>query len=237
MPFPTDGRNHHDAIKVERTMSKFQKPYEEYYRKNIEKFIHVGGTKTTVDFKILFVDNSEVTKSLKEKRLISRGSFDYINSSEFPTDLIPKSIAIYDQWRGINNSSKKNLLIESISDDLVNFPKEFLTNFFKDKVIKKYEKLDGLDVVETSTNKLFINVVPTFFEVLKNGGYLKVQDNGKKQMSYKLDLYDSNHNLLPETGLRIRLHLNNGWTKWYNGKTSVLVLKLQQDKVSKMLQK
>ena len=62
MPFPTDGRNHHDAIKVERTMSKFQKPYEEYYRKNIEKFIHVGGTKTTVDFKILFVDNSEVTK-------------------------------------------------------------------------------------------------------------------------------------------------------------------------------
>lgn len=235
MPFPSDGRNHHEAIKVEKSMSLYKKEYEEYYGKMIEKFIHVGGTKSKVDFKILFPDGSEVTKSLKKKRLISNGSFDYINSSDLSTDLIPNSNEVYEKYRGMNDRSKKNLLIESISDDLLNLPKEFLTDFFKDKVIKKYEELGGLDIVETSTNKLFINVVPSFFEILNNGGYLKVQDNGKKQMSYKLDLYNSNDELLPETGLRIRLHLNNGWTKWYNGKTSVLVIKVQQDKVSKML--
>lgn len=235
MSFPSDGRNHHESIKVEKSMSLYKKEYEEYYGKMIEEFIHIGGTKTTVDFKILFLDGSEVTKSLKKKRLISNGSFDYINSSEFSTDLIPNSNVVYEKYRGMNDKSKKNLLIESISDDLLNLPKEFLTNFFKGKVIKKYEELGGLDLVETSTNKLFINVVPSFFEILNNGGYLKVQDNGKKQMSYKLDLYNSNDELLPETGLRIRLHLNNGWTKWYNGESSVLVIKVQQDKVSKML--
>jgi len=237
MPFPTDGRNHHDAIKVEKTMSRFKKPYEEYYRKKIEKFIHVGGTKGKIDFTILFVDGSKIRKSLKKKKTIDNGSYDYINSSDFSIDFIPESIEVYNQYRGMKDNNSENLLIDAISSDLNNLPKEFITNFIKHKIIEESKKFDGLDIVETSTNKLFINVVPTFFETINNGGYLKVQDNGKKQMSYKLDLYDSNHNLLPETGLRIRLHLNNGWTKWYNGKTSVLVLKIQQDKVSKMLKK
>ena len=200
MSFPSDGRNHHEAIKVEKTMSLYKKEYEDYYGKMIKQFIHIGGTKSTVDFKILFIDGSEITKSLKKKKSINNGSFDYINSSDFSDSFIPKSNEIYEKYRGMNNRNKKNLLIESISDDLLNLPKKFFTNFFKDKVIKKYEELDGLDIVETSTNKLFINVVPSFFEILNNGGYLKVQDNGKKQMSYKLDLYNSNDELLPETG-------------------------------------
>lgn len=237
MPYPSDGRNHHSSIEVEKTMSQFKKQYEDYYGKMIRKFIHLGGTKTTVDVKILFVDGSEKKISLKAKKDIDSGSFDYINTSDFPTLLTPKSIEIYKNYRGLKDRGSKDLLIDSISSDLLNLPKEFLTNFVKDKVIKKYdEDIDSLDIVETSTNKLFIGVVPSFFEVLKNGGYLKVQNNGKKQMSYKLDLYDSNDKLLSETGLRLRLHLNNGWTRWINGsKPSVLVIKLQQDKVSKIL--
>lgn len=235
MSFPSDGRNHHEAIKVEKTMYLYKEQYEKEYGKSIQKFVHVGGTKTKVDFKIIFDDGVEVTKSLKKKRLISNGSFDYINTSKFPIDLIPKSNAVYEKYRGKKDRGKKNLLIESISDDLLNLPKEFLTNFFKNNVIKKYEELGGLDLVETSTNKLFINITPPFFEILNNGGYLEVNDSGKKQMSYKLDVYNSNGELLPETGLRIRLHLNNGWTKWYNGESSFLVIKVQQDKVSKIL--
>lgn len=237
MSFPTDGRNHHDSIEVEKNMSLFKKEYEEYYGKPIKEFIHIGGTMNKVDFKILFVDGTEITKSLKKKILINKGSYDYINTSDFSSDLIPISSKIHKKFRGMNDKSTKQLLIESISRDLLNLPKEFLTTFFKDKVVQKYKGIGGLDIVETSTNKLFINVSPPFFGILNDGGYLKLQENGKKQMSYKLDLYDSNDNLLPETGLRIRLHLNNGWTKWYNGETSNLVLKLQQDKVSKMLQK
>ena len=38
-----------------------------------------------------------------------------------------------------------------------------------------------------------------------------------------------------DLGLRVRLHLNNGWTKWRKGKNSVLCLKFQQDKVYKII--
>ena len=35
--------------------------------------------------------------------------------------------------------------------------------------------------------------------------------------------------------LRVRLHLNNGKTKWLNGKSSSLVVKFQQDMVHKLV--
>jgi hypothetical protein len=236
MSYPSDGRNHHQSIQVEKSMSSYKSEYEKYYGKNIEKFIHVGGTRNTIDFKILFSDGSEITKSLKKKNNIKNGSFDLINTSDFPSELISNSSVIYEEFHGMKDKSKRSLLIDGISYDLLNMDKNILANIIKGKVINKYENIGGLDIVETSTKKLFINVVPPFFQVLKDGGYFKVQDNGKKQMSYKLDLYNSNDELLPETGLRIRLHLNNGWAKWYNGENTVLVIKIQQDKVSKMLQ-
>jgi hypothetical protein len=235
MSFPSDGRNHHQAIKVEKSMSSYKEKYEEYYGKKIEQIIHVGGTKTTVDFKILFYDGSEITKSLKKKNSVKKGSFDYINTTDFSTELTLNSSVIYKQFHGMKDKSKKSLLIEAISHDLLNMNTDTLVNIIKVKVINKYETIGGLDILETSTEKLHINVTPKFFQVLKGGGYLKVQNNGKKQMSYKLDLYNSNDELLPETGLRIRLHLNNGWTKWYEGGSTSLVVKIQQDKVSKML--
>jgi hypothetical protein len=235
MSFPSDGRNHHQSIKVEKSMSSYKEKYEEYYGKKIKKFIHVGGTRTTVDFKILFCDGTEISKSLKKKNSINQGSFDYINTTDFPSELISNSSVTYKEFHGMKDKSKKPLLIDAISEDLLKMDKDTLVNLIKDKIINKYEKIGGLDIVETSTKKLYINVVPKFFEVLNDGGYLKVQDNRKKQMSYKLDLYNSNDELLPETGLRIRLHLNNGWTKWYEGGQTSLVVKIQQDKVSKML--
>ncbi len=234
--FPSNGKNHHDSIQSEKTIKKFQPKYEEYYNKEIKEFIHIGGTKTVIDFKIKFADDTEITKSLKKKNDIENGSFDYINTSVYSDEIISESMNIYKEYRGKKNKEGKELLKDAISKDLKNLSSEFVTDLVI-KVVNKYEQIGGLDIVETSTSKLFINVVPKFFEVLNNGGYLKIRATEKVQMSYMIDLYDSMGKLLPETGLRLRLHLNNGWTKWYNGESSNLVFKLQQDKVSKILQK
>lgn len=234
MSFPSDGRNHKNALEYERTMYLYKSHFENFYNKEIDNIEHVGGTKTVVDFKINFIDGSYVSKSLKKKTSLKNGSFDYINTSDFDKSLISKSYDIYKKYKGLKNKLAKDFLIMSISDDLVNMKSEDITNIIK-KIIEKYRKIGGLDLLETSTNKVFINVVPPFFKIIEEGGFLSVNNSGKKSMSYKLDIYDKDGKLQNDLGLRIRLHLNNGWTKWYNGESSSIVIKIQQDKVLKLI--
>lgn len=53
-------------------------------------------------------------------------------------------------------------------------------------------------------------------------------------MSYKILGFDVDGNEV-DISLRIRVHLNNGSSKWLNGESSVLVLKFQQDSVYKIV--
>jgi hypothetical protein len=236
MAFPSDGRNHRDGIKVEKSIYKYKEVFESHYNKKILKITHIGGTKTLIDFEIEFFDGSKITKSLKKKKTIKNGSFDYINCSDFDPKITKNSKDIHNKIKNKHYFTREDLN-KSISDDLLNLNSEDLTKFVIDKVINKYKKIGGLDIFETSTNNLYIDIKPYFFEVLENGGYLKVKNNKKINQSYMLDLFDKNDILQEDCGLRIRLHLNNGWTKLKNGGYSVLVLKLQQDKVDKILKK
>jgi hypothetical protein len=235
MSFPSDGRNHIDSINVEKSMPKYKKQYESYYGKTIKDITHIGGTQTVIDFKIEFNDGTVLNKSLKKKKRLDNGSFDYVNTSDFNKSLIPNSFSVYEKYKGINDKTKKNVLIESICEDLINMDNNVITELIKNKVIDKYRKINGLDIVETNTDKLYINIEPGFFKKIEDGGYFEINNSNKKQMSYKLNLYDKDGNLQSDTGLRIRLHLNNGWTKWFHGKSSNLVIKIQQDKVNKLL--
>lgn len=234
MAFPSDGRNHRDGVEVEKSMKNFKKVFESHYKKSINKITHKGGTKDLIDFEIEFIDGTSITKSLKKKKTINNGSYDYINCSEFNPKIAKNSKEIYQKIKNKENFTRDDL-IKSISKDLLNLESEELTKFVIDKVINKYKKIGGLDIIETSTNKLYIDVKPYFFEVLENGGYLKVKNNGKINQSYMLDLFNKDGILQEDCGLRIRLHLNNGWTKLKNGGYSTLVLKLQQDKVKKII--
>jgi hypothetical protein len=236
MSFPIDGRNHRESVMIEKSMSDYKSYFELFYGKVISKIEHVGGTKTVVDFKIEFLDGTIKNKSLKKKKSLKNGSFDYVNISDFDKNNIKKSFDVYNQFKGKNNKQGKNFLVSSLSEDLVNMESSFITKLVLEKIIYKYEKIGGLDILETSTNTLYIDVEPNFFKVLKNGGYLKIRHNGFTQMSYMLDLFNNEGVLQEDAGLRIRLHLNNGWTKWYNGGSSYLVIKIQQDKVNRLIE-
>ncbi len=233
MAYKQDGSPHREAVLVEKSIPKYKERFEFYYKKPIMNITHVGGTTTTIDFEIKFFDGSILKKSLKKKKILKNGSFDYINTSDIDKLLIPNSLMAYKKYRGTNNSLAKRYLIDSIGEDLQKMSSKTITDIVKNKIIKKYDEI-GLDIIETTTDKLYIDIIPLFFETIKNGGYLNIKQVDKKQMSYMLNLYNKEGNLIPDCGLRIRLHLNNGWTKWYRGESSNLVIKIQQDKVDKL---
>jgi hypothetical protein len=237
MSYPSDGRNHSDAILSEKNMGKYKSHYEKLYCERIVRFIHVGGTRTKIDFVIEFEDGTSLKKSLKKKTSLKKGSFDYINTSDISSDLIIGSKKIHEKYKGCNSIEYKDKMIQALSHDLQNISSEQLTKILIDKIIIPYREINGLEILETSTGTIYSNVEPSFMTIIENGGHVKIQKSSKIQMSYQIDLFDSNGLLQKECGLRIRLHLNNGWTKWLQNSGSSIVIKIQQDKVAKLIKK
>jgi hypothetical protein len=83
--------------------------------------------------------------------------------------------------------------------------------------------------------KTISQLVPKIFDLVDKGYKLKIQMGRGKTSAKVLCENGDGENL--DLGLRVRVHLNNGWSKWHKGETSVLCLKFQQDKVYKMLNK
>lgn len=238
MSYPSDGRNHSEAILSEKNMHKYKPHYEKLYCKRIVRFIHVGGTQSKVDFVIEFEDGTFLKKSLKKKTSIKKGSFDYINTSDISSDLKTESNKIYEKYKGSNRIEHKKKMIQALSQDLQNISSEQLTEILTNKIITPYREMNGLEILDTSTSTIYSNIEPSFMTTIQNGGHAKIRKSSKTQMSYQIDLFDSDNLLQNECGLRIRLHLNNGWTKWIqNSGSSSIVIKIQQDKVDKLIKK
>jgi hypothetical protein len=237
MAYPTDGRNHREAINSEKKMTLNLEFFSNYYQKKIIQINHIGGTKNTTDFRILFEDNSFVDHSLKSKKDIQTGSFDLINISTGALNIdvnFGRTAKIYQNFKGKKNKSAYELLKESISLDLDSLSPRFITDIFKQKVVKKYEKIQ-LTLEDRKTKKIFPNVKLKYFDLVSEGFELVLRKTNKISMSRKIDLMDKNGNIYKDSGLRLRLHLNNGVTKWINNENSVIVLKFQQDSVNKLI--
>lgn len=241
MSYPSDGRNHRNAIEAEKSMPLYKPEFEIFFGKKVKEIIHVGGTSTKVDYKITFEDDSYEKRSLKKKDSLDKGSFDYANISAASFHLhLSRSHEIYEKYKGNGeNEINKNELLKAIDDDLQNLDSDILTLMILYKICDKYNTgaIDGIDILDLSTNQIYLGLMPKFIDVVLSGGYFQVKKKKreKPQMSYELILFDNQGKEQKNTGLRIRLHLNNGWTKWYNGKNSYLSLKFQQDKVKKFL--
>jgi hypothetical protein len=237
MAFPSDGRNHSKAIKSEKNLIDFKKEIENFYNKPILEISHIGGTQNKVDNTILFIDESKINISLKDKEDIRSGSFDYVNTSNFDwnSNGFTKSLNIYSLYRGSKNVLFYKQLTNAISSELSIIPDDILTKLFINNVYDKYEseKID-LTIIDKKTGKIFCGVIPPVFNLIKNGGKLTIKKTGRNTCSYIVEGIDINNNKV-NLGLRIRVHLNNGKTKWINGGSSQLVIKFQQDKVHSFL--
>lgn len=239
MAYPSNGINHHNAINSEKNILKHLKTLEEFYNKEIKEIYHLGGTKNKTDYIILFKDGTESKHSLKSKKNIKSGSFDYVNTTLRPlSKYMTQTLDIYKKYRGCEDLLKYDLLKKSISDEIrLNINSEVLTQFFLDTVIKKYdEQKITLTIEDQKNNTLYINVIPKVFEFVSNGGKLILRIRGNKEsMSYILDGINDNGEIIKDFGLRLRIHLNNGPTKWLKGKNATVIAKFQQDKVHNLI--
>jgi hypothetical protein len=235
MSFPNDGRNHHNAVKSEKSLYIYKNQIEKIYNKNISKFKHLGGTKNKTDVIIYFEDGTFKNISLKEKKKgLDTGSFDYVNTSSFDKSIFDKSFQIYNTYKNTKKSKYSKILKECCSIDLDNISDEVITKFFINNVVKKYEKIDLLII--DGKNKKIYKIVPLVFDYVKKGGILTILKNDKITQSKKV-LAKSLNNSIDLFNLRIRFHLNNGNSKWLglNNGSSNLVIKFQQDKVKSLI--
>jgi hypothetical protein len=235
MSYPSNGKNHHIAVKDEQKLSENINIYEKHYGKKVEKIIPIGGTKSKTDILIIFEDGTKIKISLKSKNSIRKGSFDYVNSSCFGIlkENFVKTLETYVKYNNSRNLKGYELLKKNISEDLLSIPDKYLTQLFKESVIDKYDEL-SLVIQDKKEGKIYFDVKPKVFAFVKNGGILKLKNTGKNTMSYQLIGYDTNGQEF-EFGLRIRVHLNNGKTKWLNEGSSTIVFKFQQDYVHKII--
>ena len=235
MAFPSTGINHINAVKSEEQLvENYKTDLEKIYLKNIKDILHKGGTQHKEDNVLIFTDNVEKKVSLKQKmKGLKVGSFDYVNTSSFPKSIAPNSFKVYDEFRGSKDVRNYDKLKEAINDDLNNIDDNFITDFFQKNVLDKYDDID-LIIIDELEKKLY-KLIPECFSLIMNGGKLRVKKSNKISMSRRIIGIDKNGNEVDNIYLRIRLHLNNGKTKWLNSKSSNLVIKFQQDSVEKMI--
>jgi len=232
--FPSNGQNHKNAVQSEQELDYYTRDLEIIYNKPILDIEHKGGTQHKEDNVVVFSngDRRKISLKLKNKGL-EKGSLDYVNTSRFDDSIKENSMSVYAKYRNMEDVKYYDLLLESIHNDLDNISDDFITKFFRKNVLEKYEDIDLILI--DKPNQIIHKVYPKVFELLENGGKLSVNPTNKKNCgSRSIVGIDKNGNEV-EINLRIRLHLNNGKTKWLNGKSSQLVLKFQQDKVHKMV--
>lgn len=233
MAYPTDARNHYSAIKSEMTLSRYNLQIENIFGKKIDKYIHLGGTKNKTDVKIIFFDGTEENITLKTKKNIKSGSFDWVNTTCNFKEYFINSFGVFNTYRGSNDNKNKVLLENTIKKELQNITKEELSEIFINAVCKSYLEHNLKILIIDEKTKTINHINPKIFDLLKNGFKLKLI-NGKGKTSSKVVCENINNEVV-DLGLRVRVHLNNGWTKWFKGDSSVLCLKFQQDAVHKMI--
>lgn len=237
MAFPSDGRNHWAAVDSEKKIHEYTPWFEEKFGKSVKQITHLGGTKTTIDFQILFEDNTLKVFSLKRKKQIKTGSFDYVNTANFDKDLFKDSIHLIDGFRKSGNRIGAQSIKFKIYEELSKTTSETLTQLFRTKVIEKYEGQSIQLVILEEISKTLHLVTPKVFQLIYEGYKLSLSDNTKGKTSWKVLCVSPNGDKL-DLGLRVRVHLNNGITKLINKDdgSSYLCLKFQQDNVHKLLQ-
>jgi hypothetical protein len=236
MAFPVDGSNHWGGVNAELTFEKYIPNLEKIYGKKIDEVIHKGGTKFKTDVCIIFKSKEIKNISLKKKKSIKSGSFDYANTTNFSKNSFITTKKIIKDYKCTEDKSFKSKFEESVCSEMKKMTNEEITGLFNENVICKYNKeKSDLIILDEKTNVLFL-IKPPVFELIKQGYLLSLCDSTRGKTSSKLVCISPNGDKL-DLGLRIRVHLNNGYSKLINKNdgNSSLCVKFQQDKVHKLI--
>ena len=237
--YPTDGSVHHEGIKNEdQTIVILNE--KKIYSETVEKR---GGTKLKED---AVAGNKKI--SIKRKKGITNGSFDWFNTSKYNDVLGDTFHSFISNVKELRTMSKDIIgddeFILTVRDSFNALCKLSLDTLTSDQIINILSRglIDAnaeFDVVvnDTKTDKLYVfgaNQHPAVEYI--NQGFSAIL-KGKGKSSRKV-LFSDGINVY-DCGLRIRVTNNNGINAFLGlseaNSNSQVVIKLQQDKVKQLL--
>ena len=244
MGYRNDGSVHHSGIKNEGKVVDFLKINPVL---GIGEVIPRGGTKYKQDLEVNHGDETTLI-SVKKKKKLTAGSFDYVNTTKIDEDLKKPFEEFFSNVKMIRNETKekRNQVKELIRDRFNSISSEtlgglegsVLLDFINTNIIDK--NIDMKMWVVDSENKkhlLYDFTSTPLYTLLENGYVPFVQKVNKISTSRKILFKKDND--VRDLGLRVRLVTNNGIGAMLglskSNKNSSLVLKIQQDKVHNLI--
>ena len=243
MGYKTDGSSHANGIKNEKElcvkMRRHKRLAEKIAGQNLPedyKVEHRGGTRNKADA-VICSKTKELEISYKRKKSIYKGSYDHINSSRaykcikqhFSLLEASYNMAKQGQWP---LSAARQMIKLATEDGWINLSSRTISNLLQQYIVDLNKNL-RMAITDSTTNDLYIydfKDTPLFKHVKNNS---KITLSGKGKTSRKV-LFNGE-----DIGLRMRVVTNNGITALLGmsskNKTSIPVVKFQQDKVSNLL--
>jgi len=258
MSFPSDGRNHHNAIKNEHNTREYLQEYAHLIYGNAKKGKYIvlskGGTKNKADNIIECDDGRIINISDKQKKKGLGGSFDYTNTSKPIHTMLVSGSRCVKEIKVVLDSVKEDKklpieerkkLVESYRPRIKKASYAFLISLSSDDIINliKQYLIDPNKEMEEFITDGKMNKRYTF--PFMNHPVVKLIENGFTA-SIDIKVGNSSGNIIfsksneqVNVGLRIRIHTNNGATALLgaggSNKSSQFVLKFQQDGIKNLL--
>jgi hypothetical protein len=244
MPYRIDGIVHHIGVKTEQALVTLfnQAPpacIQTAYPGRQLTFEHRGGTRGVDDIEVLS-DGQRIT-GMSVKHHGKSGTFDYINTTEFPSGVaaLPAQIA---QLKSQHHKKPESLpevrrtLAQSINATWGNFTSEDIRLLLK----RANERNSEWMCIQTTTDCIVVN--HNRLEELAVHPYdesVVYQLRAPKSAKSSRQIWRIKDGKETNTHIRLRMALNNGVTAFLGlstaNTTSVLTIKLQQDNVDGLL--
>jgi hypothetical protein len=241
MTYKTDGSVHHGGVKNEDLTVQILNE-KQIYSETVEKR---GGTKCKED---AVAGDKKI--SIKRKEGISNGSFDWFNTSAYNDvlgDTFDHFLSNMKELRQMPESLRSDeefvLKIRDSFNALCELSLDSLTSAQVIEILQRglIEHNAGFDLVinDTKTSELYVFAAEQHPAVgyIQKGYNIVLKGNGKSsRMVYFVDAEGNVY----DCGLRLRVTSNNGINAFLGtskaNRNSQVVIKLQQDKVGKLLQ-
>ena len=235
MAFTTNGEVHHGGIQNELDVIDVLNDANVY----ATPVVHAGGTQNKAD-----AYAGEVGISIKRKRDLNNGSYDYLNST-VPVSALP-FIDLVDVWKEETLALDPTEDNKKIAKEAFNVVSSFVldnvdADTLTDIVSHTFDAQAGMDIAitdqQTESLYLFSADEMEVPQLLKAGYKAQIVKTNNVVTSRKVVFVKDGD--IVDVGLRIRLVTNNGIGAMMGmskaNKTSSVVVKIQQDKVGKMV--
>jgi hypothetical protein len=233
--FTTTGEVHHGGIQNELDVIDVLNKANVY----ATPVVHAGGTQNKAD-----AYAGEVGISIKRKRDLNNGSYDYLNST-VPVSTLP-FIDLVDVWKeetlALDPTQENKEYAKTAFNVVSSFVLDSIdTDTLTDIVSHTFEAQEGMDIAitdqQTESLYLFSADEMEVPQLLKAGYKAQIVKTNNVVTSRRVVFVKDGD--IVDVGLRIRLVTNNGIGAMMGmskaNKSSSVVVKIQQDKVGKMV--